>query len=63
MKENCANWELIHVPTVVTKVGVEGNLVSLFQVVHNSGCEKRIVELNIIKKFLPHKNSVYFPTL
>ena len=29
MKENCANWELSHVPTVVTKVGVKGNLVSI----------------------------------
>ena len=29
MKENCANWELSHVPTVVTQVGVKGNSVSI----------------------------------
>ena len=41
MKENCANWGLSRVPTVVREVGVRGNLVSI------PGCsQQRLLKKN-----------------
>ena len=67
MKENCSNWELSHVPTVVTQVGVKRNSVSIpiypHQWFRKSCCIKTF------KKFLPSQKyhlipkSVYTPKL
>ena len=60
MKENCTNWELSHVPTVVPKVGVRGTLVSipgsLQQQLLKKNCRKKI-----LKGSLPQKKTIYFP--
>ena len=60
MKENCANWGLSHVPTVVRKVGVRGNLVYI------PGCsQQRLLKKNYrvrnYKKFSPLQKFQFIP--
>ena len=60
LKENCANWGLSHVPTVVRNVGVRGNLVSI------TGCsQQRLLRKNYgipnYKKFSASQKFRFIP--
>ena len=60
MKENCANWELSHVPTKVTKVE---KIFSLHSKLLTTVVSKIFVELKFIENHSPHTIRSQIPKL